>query len=205
MHRGGDGVVVPRPDVNAEVCVTETRGASQSSRMRARLPFGLCALLAAALGCGGKIAEDDADAIADSGVEPTRDTAPDVPKDEAGDAEYASCDDLLTPSWQTGCSGEGVEHGELCATPSAHDACLASTTGCDGPSPDMILLGCDPGFFSRAGAKMGVDIDANGCVTSVEWSNTSSSVIECALAQLTAVRFPCTGSTTIVTPCIEPK
>jgi len=147
----------------------------------------LACMLAA---CGGKIAgDDDADA------------GPQSPIDETGVPDFTSCDGKLSPSWNLGCDGSAVSHGQLCATPAGNHACLAASNGCDGPSPDEIVLGCDPGFFSRPGAKIGVDIDSTGCVTSIEYAGVDTAVVQCALDRLASHRFPCEESTTMITPC----
>jgi hypothetical protein len=139
--------------------------------------------------CGGKIAGDDADA------------APEIPVDDTGVPDFTACDGKLSPSWNLGCDGSAVSHGQLCSTPAGTRACLGASNGCDGPSPDEIVLECDPGFFSRPGAKIGIDIDGTGCVTSIEYALVDTSVVQCALEHLATRRFPCEASTTMITPC----
>ena len=139
--------------------------------------------------CGGKVVGDD------------QDGGPVIPVEETGTPEFTHCDDKLSGAWAVGCDGSGVSHGQLCTTPAGTETCLAASNGCEGPAPEDVLLACDPGFFSTPGAKLGVDIDSNGCVTSVEYSVVDVSVVQCALDRLSKLRFPCNGSTTITTPC----
>ena len=170
--------------------VTDRGRASRTSRMTAGFVRVVLAIVAVALAsCGGKIAGDD------------QDSGSIVPVEETGNPDYTRCDEKLSGSWNVGCDGSNVAHGELCSTSVAIEGCLAATNGCDAPSPDEIVLACDPGFFSQPGAKIGVDIDPQGCVTSVEYAAVDDSIVQCALARLTKMRFPCNGSTTIITPC----
>jgi hypothetical protein len=155
--------------------------------------FVLFASASIVVACGGKVAGDDGDA------------SPVVPVEDTGVADYERCDDKISPAWSVGCDGSGVDHGQICSTVAGLERCNTLTNGCEGPSPDEILLSCDPGFFSRPGAKLGVDIDGSGCVTSIEWSRVDLSAVQCAVDKLTKVRFPCTGSTTIITPCTGTK
>lgn len=178
--------------------LTDFPSPSRIDPMRARsalfelLPLLGVVALFAVVGCGGRVAGD-----ADDGGTLT----PDVPTNEVGAAKYARCDETLAPAWATGCDGSGVSHGELCVTREGLADCHALSNGCGGPSPDAILLSCDPAFFSRPGAKFGADVDSDGCVVSIQWSGVEEASVQCAIDKLTAVRFPCTGSTTITTPC----
>jgi hypothetical protein len=154
--------------------------------VRAAFALAFAALVLAA--CGGKIAGDD-------------DASPVIPTDDTGVPDFTSCGGEISPSWSYGCDGSAVAHGQLCATPALTHQCLALESRCDGPSPDEVVLSCDPGFFSRPGAKIGIDVDPSGCVTSIVYSLVDPSVVECALDRLSTMRFPCEGSTTMITPC----
>jgi hypothetical protein len=143
----------------------------------------------ALIACGGKVAGDDGDA------------APIIPVEETGDPDFDTCGDEGTASWGIGCDGSAVAHGHVCATPALKSRCLAAPNRCDGPSPDEVVTECDPDFFSRPGAKVGIDIDASGCVTSMQYALVDPSAIACALDRLSTLRFPCEGSTTMITPC----